>query len=130
MPRFPRPIRFIAVGCAAALTHLAVVMALVTQLGLAPLAANIAGWMVAFVVSFAGHYRITFMAQHAPALRAFMRFFLVSAIGFTINEIAYAVLLRWTWLPYDAALALVLAGIAMATYLASRHWAFKSTATP
>jgi len=97
---------------------------------MAPLVANVAGWLVAFGISFTGHYRMTFNAQQAPVLRASGRFFLVSAAGFAVNEAAYALLLHWTWLRYDAALAVVLVAVATATYLLSRHWAFKGIAVP
>jgi putative flippase GtrA len=50
---------FIIVGCAAAATHWGVAVACVEGLGAAPLLANLLGWLVAFVVSFSGHYRLT-----------------------------------------------------------------------
>ncbi|MBC7204060.1 MAG: GtrA family protein, partial [Pusillimonas sp.] len=92
---------FIAVGCGAAATHWLVVVALVSNLGTVPLVANVAGWLVAFVVSFTGHYQLTFRHQHAPLLRAIRRFFLVSALGFAVNEAGYALLLTTTTLRYD-----------------------------
>lgn len=124
-----RVIWFVSVGCCAALTHLGVVIALVNQLHVAPLLANIVGWLVAFGVSFAGHFRMTFRAQQSPILQASIRFFMVSAAGFVINEAAYAVLLHFNWLPYDAGLAVVLIAVAIGTYVLSRHWAFKGIAT-
>jgi len=123
----PRVIWFLAVGCMAALTHLGVVMALVSYSGLAPLVANIIGWLIAFCVSFGGHYSATFRDQNAPKLRSSMRFFVISAAGFAINECAYAVLLHGNWLPYDAALAVILLAVSSITYLLSRHWAFRGT---
>jgi hypothetical protein len=49
---------------------------------------------------------------------------LVSALGFCINESAYALLLHGSGLGYRTALAAVLLGVAVLTYLLSRHWAF------
>lgn len=115
---------FVIVGCAAAATHWAIAVACVALAGLAPLLANVAGWLVAFGVSFTGHYRLTFRHQHAPLLRAAGRFFMVSALGFAINEAAYAVLLRVTAIRYDVLLALVLIGIAGMTFILGRYWAF------
>lgn len=115
---------FVAVGCAAAAVHLGVVIALVTGGGLPPLAANVGGWMVAFVVSFLGHWQLTFRAQRAPWWRSARRFFLISLAGFAANECAYALLLRWSRLPFDAALACVLMAIAVMTYFLSSRWAF------
>ncbi len=53
------------------------------------------------------------------------RFFLVSALGFAVNEAAYAALLRLTAIRYDVLLALVLIGIAGMTFILGRYWAFR-----
>jgi putative flippase GtrA len=119
-----RVICFIAVGGAAALTHLGVVVVLVSRHGQLPLAANVLGWLVAFIVSFAGHWVLTFRSRQAPLWRAVRRFFGVSATGFAANEIAYALVLQWSSLRYDVILALVLVGVAGITYLLSSRWAF------
>ncbi|CDM25582.1 GtrA family protein [Castellaniella defragrans] len=116
---------FVIVGCAAAATHWAVAVACVSLGGLPPLAANVVGWLVAFGVSFAGHYHLTFRHQRAPLGRAAARFFLVSALGFAVNEAAYAALLRLTAIRYDVLLALVLVGIAGMTFILGRYWAFR-----
>jgi putative flippase GtrA len=116
---------FVAVGCAAAAVHLGVVIALVDGFGQLPLAANIVGWLVAFVVSFSGHWLLTFRAQQAPLWRAARRFFTVSAAGFAANELAYALLLQWSAWRYDVVLAMVLIAVAVITYLLSSRWAFR-----
>jgi putative flippase GtrA len=119
-----RLVWFVAVGCAAALTHLGVVVLLVSRHGQLPLVANVIGWLTAFVVSFAGHWLLTFRSQQAPLWRAVRRFFGVSAAGFATNEFAYALLLQWSSWRYDVVLALVLVGVAVITYLLSWRWAF------
>src|SRR5690606_4949594 len=116
---------FLCVGCAAAATHWAVAVGCVEQLGLPPLAANAIGWLVAFVVSFTGHYRLTFRHLASRWTVAARRFFLISACGFLLNEAAYAWLLHITRVRYDALLALILLGLAALTFLASRLWAFR-----
>ena len=116
---------FVVVGCAAAATHWLVVVVTVSGLQIAPLVANIAGWLVAFAVSFAGHYTLTFRQQKAPFSQALRRFFLVSAAGFSINEAAYAWLLHVTTLRYDILLALILVAVAVATFVLGRLWAFR-----
>jgi putative flippase GtrA len=126
LARWRRPLVFIVVGTAAAATHWLVVVALVERLHLAPLVANVGGWLVAFGVSFGGHFLATFGDRMAPLLRALRRFVLVSAAGFIVNEIAYATLLHGTAWRYDIALAAVLIGVAIATYLLSRNWAFSA----
>ena len=121
---------FVTVGCAAAATHFAVVVALVNWLQAAPLWANIGGWLVAFGVSFSGHRGLTFRTANAPLRRSALRFFLVSAAGFAVNEAAYAALLQWAGWNYAVALAAVLLGVAVLTYWLSRHWAFLGSQGP
>ncbi len=115
---------FIVVGCGAAAVHWSVVVALVGRAGWHPLVANGLGWLVAFGVSFAGHHRLTFRGHGAALHRAGLRFFVLSAGGFAINEAAYALLLHNTGLRYDIVLAFVLAAVAVVTYRLSSHWAF------
>lgn len=116
---------FVAVGCAAAATHWLVVVGFVSQTGLSPLIANIVGWLVAFFVSFSGHYLLTFKHQAAPIAQAVRRFFAVSAAGFTVNELSYAWLLSYTPISYELLLALILVVIAGATFVLGRYWAFR-----
>jgi putative flippase GtrA len=118
---------FIAVGCAAAATHFAVVVFLVSQWAVPPLAANVLGWLIAFVVSFTGHWRLTFRAQQAPLLQSVRRFFGISLAAFALNETAYAVMLHWTSMRYDVVLFLILVAVAVITYLLSSRWAFLGT---
>jgi putative flippase GtrA len=116
---------FIAVGSAAAFTHLAVVALLVEASSLSPLPANAAGFCVAFFVSFAGHSRWTFPIAQAQRSHARFRFFAVALTGFLLNQAAYAKALdifgtRW----YLPVLAAVLLAVAAATFLLSKLWAF------
>jgi putative flippase GtrA len=117
---------FIAVGCSAAAVHLLSVMFLVEQLAWNPLVANVVAWLVAFCVSFAGHWHLTFPHSGAPLARAALRFFAISLTGFAINEAMYAVLLhiagtRW----YAVILFFVLLAVAVMTWLLSSRWAFR-----
>jgi putative flippase GtrA len=121
---------FVVVGCAAAAVHLGVVIVLVETAGWRPLSANVAGWLVAFIVSFSGHWSLTFRARQAPWWRAARRFFGVSLAGFAANESAYALLLHWNRLPYDVVLAGVLVATAVMTYLLSSRWAFRRSPQP
>jgi putative flippase GtrA len=116
---------FIMVGCAAAATHWMVVVIAVSGGGMPPLTANLVGWLVAFCVSFAGHFQLTFRQHRAPLVRAARRFFAVSALGFAVNELAYAWLLKATTLRYDVLLALILITIAGMTFILGRLWAFR-----
>jgi putative flippase GtrA len=116
---------FIAVGTAAAFTHLAVAAAAVELFGVHPLVANVIGFGIAFLVSFAGHARWTFplAPEHFAAART--RFFAVAVSGFVLNQTAYAEALHLFGPAYYLpALAAVLVGVAISTFLLSKLWAF------
>ena len=116
---------FLFIGSTAAATHWLIAVAAVEVAGLRASLANVVGWMVAFFVSFSGHYTLTFRHQHKTLLTSIWRFWCVSAAGFLINEIAFVSLLDRTPLPYYVLLALVLVGIAAITFVFSRYWAFR-----
>ncbi len=116
---------FVAVGCAAAATHLAVVALVHELLGLTPLAANVIGFCVAFLVSFGGHARFTFPIAPERFAAARRRFFAVALAGFALNQSAYAVALDvFGQRYYLAVLSVILVGVAISTFLLSKLWAF------
>lgn len=119
---------FVVVGCTAAGVHLGTVTLLVALSDWPPLLANVIAWLVAFCVSFAGHWQLTFPHSGAPMLRAMRRFFMISLAGFATNEALYALLLhafgeRW----YLPVLFVVLLAVAIITWLLSSRWAFRGT---
>jgi len=120
---FREVVAFGAVGGTAFLVHFAVV-AVAVPLGVAPLLANVFGFLAAFAVSFVGHARWSFPADGRPVAAALKRFAVVAVSGFVLNESAYAVLLRTTSLDYRLALFIVLCAVAGLTWLAGRYWAF------
>lgn len=115
---------FVIVGTSAAFVHWITVVTLVSIWDWPPLGANVIGWLVAFLVSFTGHYRLTFRQHNTQASQAMQRFFLLSGGGFAVNEIAYAILLESTELNYQWLLAGVLVGVAFLTFVISKFWAF------
>ena len=121
-----RPLRFFLVGVAATIVHWVVVAATVSTFGWEPLRANLVAWPTAVGVSFIGHQRWTFGSRRAATRSAAPRFLVVSLAGFVLNQVMFALLLRWTELRYGAALAVVLLLTASVTYLASKLWAFSA----
>lgn len=116
---------YIAVGSTAAFTHLAVVAAAVELLLLKPLAANVTGFGFAFLISFGGHSRWTFPTARDRLASARTRFFVVAFTGFVLNQTAYAEALHIVGPDYYLpALGAVLVGVAVATFLMSKLWAF------
>ncbi|TVQ72137.1 MAG: GtrA family protein [Oceanospirillales bacterium] len=115
--------RFALVGVTALMVHWLVVRLLV-PLGLAPLIANVFGFIVAFNVSYFGHRKLTFKADNQQHSKTLPKFATVALGSFAVNELLYAILLIFTPLRYDIALFIVLGVVAVMTYLFSRFWAF------
>ncbi|MEI7956027.1 MAG: GtrA family protein [Verrucomicrobiota bacterium] len=115
-------VRFGCVGGVAAAVHLAVVALLVMLLAMSPLLANVAGFGVAFQVTYFGHRQWTFRV--AKRNGDYRRMLLVSLAAFALNELMYAVLLQTTSLDYRLALGLVLVAVAGLTFIGSRVWVF------
>lgn len=114
---------FLTVGGSAAAVHFGVVLLLVSQYQAPALAANVAGFLIAFCVSFLGHHRLTFAGGAASARQSLPRFAAVALLGFVSNELLYALLLA-LGVDYRLALLAVLVAVAAMTWLLSRHWAF------
>ena len=123
VPATGQVVAFGVVGAAAALVHFLVVSLLV-PVGVHPLIANVAAFLVAFGVSYAGHSRFTFPRGSRERPRALHRFFAVAASSFVMNELLYALLLQLTRLGYREALLIVLIVVASSTFIASKYWAF------
>lgn len=117
--------RFGLVGCTALGIHLLTVMHLVSVWRLPPLMANIVGFLVAFQLSYWGHYKWTFHSDQMTHKRALFRFFATACLGFLLNESLYASILHATSLSYDTALFLTLLVTAGSTFLLSKAWAFR-----
>ena len=118
-------IRFGVVGVTALMVNWLVVAVLVPTLDMAPLLANVFAFLVAFQVSYWGHRSWTFNAWTLRHSQTLPRFLVVSCSSFLINEFLYFLLLEFTVLDYRTALLIVLAIVAMSTFLLSRKWAFR-----
>jgi putative flippase GtrA len=118
-------VRFGIIGLIALGVHLSSVMILVNLLGIVPLIANIIGFLIAFQISYWGHYKWTFEANHVSHKTAFVRLFTMASCNFILNESLYAGLLYKTKLPYDLALFIVLVFISALTFIISKFWVFR-----
>jgi putative flippase GtrA len=116
--------RFMGVGVAAALTHMAVFGLLQTRMW--PEWANALGFVVAFGVSFGGHRALSFAGTSRPVTQSLWRFVITALLGFAVNELVFVGLHRgllWpSWLALIAGLVLA----ACQTFALSRFWAFKA----
>jgi putative flippase GtrA len=117
---------FVLVGASAALTHMAVfalVLLLVPTLW--PEIANVAGFLVAFLVSFVGHRRLSFQDAGTSLMQSFLRFAATAVAGFMTNEAVFILLFRVWAFPAWAALMGGIVLAAVQTFVLSRYWAFK-----
>lgn len=114
---------FLAVGGAAALTHLVVFS--LTRQRLWPELANASGFLVAFFVSFWGHRLLSFRDTGTTLARSFQRFGVTALAGFVTNEALFVLLLRLADWPALPALIVALLVAAGQTFLFSRFWAFR-----
>ena len=114
---------FLAVGCAAALTHIGVFT--LTQGLVAPEIANALGFAVAFFVSFAGHRLLSFRDASTSVARSLGRFAFTALAGFASNELVFVLLLRGLGWPSLPALLVALLLAAGQTFALGRLWAFR-----
>lgn len=119
--------RFVAVGVVATLVHYGTAVFLIRHGDVAPNPANAMGWLAAVGTSFLGHLKLTFRRAGVRVFTAAIRFFALSALLFALNAACYALLLRFGPASAEVALAAVLAGQAIVSFLASRAWAFRRT---
>lgn len=122
-------LHFGGVGGAAAATHYAVVLVLV-PFGLHPLLANVIAFLTAFQVSYFGHRYLTFAetASRLPHRQTLPRFFAVAVSSFLLNELLFFLSLKFTPIPYQISLGIVLVLVAALTFVLSRHFAFAGNA--
>jgi putative flippase GtrA len=112
------------VGVAATLTHITVANAvLALVIGLA-YAASAVGFVVAFAVSYLGHYHFTF-AKDSGYGQSLPRFFLVALTGFLGSLLVLKVIAAQGAIPQAVSLTLSILVIPGLTYLAARIWAFR-----
>ncbi|WP_428648881.1 GtrA family protein [Roseibium sp.] len=118
--------KFAVVGVIATLTHAAVASSLLASGALPPLAANLGGYLVAFWVSFGGHYFWSFahLRQKGTAFRSIIRFLIISVSGFLLNSAILSLWLKLTPWPEMTGLLFSIAIVPALTFLAARLWAF------
>jgi len=114
---------FIGIGGTAALTHILIVLGLVTFFQIHPLVANIVGFLIAFNLSFQGHKKLTFSRLHNQKRLSLPHYFLIATSAFAVNESLYFLFLHYTGLNYIFSLILVLGLVSVYSYILSRFWA-------
>lgn len=121
---------FLLVGASAAAVHFLVLVSVVSLSTISPAWANAVAFSVAFVVSFLGHFYLTFRTNttnKTSALPTLIKWFLSSIIGFLANQSLFVLGLSWFGERYYILVWLVVTGIiTVMTFALGKLWAFKS----
>lgn len=114
---------FGAVGLTASLTHFLAASALFSLAAVPIFYANVVGFSLAFLVSYLGHYHLSFRST-APALSALARFLAVALIGFALNNVVLFALHAGLGFHELVALAGAIVVSAGFVFILSKLWAF------
>ena len=117
--------RFGIVGLIATALHVAVAWTLNHVAGAGPYAANAMAWMIAFVFAYLGHFYWTF-GRSGNHRRHQLRFTVVSAAGFGMNNVVIWLVVDQLGLSFDVALVAILVVVPPASWVLSRLWAFRA----
>lgn len=123
-PVFYQLFRFGIVGLTAAAINFCVVVLLVQNFSLAPLIANVFGFLVSFQMSYWGNRLWTFHGTAVLHREAFPKLILVQTITFSGSEFLYYLFLSHG-ISYQIGLLLVLTIMPIFTFLMSKLWVFK-----
>lgn len=118
--------KFAIVGVLATVTHAVVAAGLLQSGVLGAFPANICGFLVAFGVSFSGHYFWSFahLRQQGKAVRSMTRFLVIALSGFALNSFVLALWLELTPWPDLFGLLVSIAIVPALSFLGARLWAF------
>ena len=117
---------FALVGLAAAAVHFAALLLLVRAGGAAPAWGNAGAFVLAFAVSFGGHYHLTFRHVRGRGWLASLWRWLASSLGgFACNQALFVLGLRhFGQAAYPAIWLAVTALVTLLTFVLARCWAF------
>ena len=122
-------IRFVGVGGAATLIHGVALHLLVVLSGLHPTLANFAAFLVAFAVSYLGHYYISFQSSSDHTIAA-AKFLVTALIGLMLNTLIFLITVNYLSLHYFIAFAVVIVAVPPVIFSIARAFVFKSDADP
>lgn len=132
---------FTIVGATAAFVHFIMLIVLVNLLALSPAWANCGAFLIAFLVSFSGHFYLTFQHPSAvtseqrnstlpqpsvSALQKLGKWFISSVAGFMLNQALFILGLAWIGDRYYVIIwFIVTVLVTVMTFLLGKLWAFK-----
>ncbi|PWC41406.1 hypothetical protein TSO221_23535 [Azospirillum sp. TSO22-1] len=120
---------FVVVGCAAAVGHYGLLVALVELAGAPAVPASAAGFVVGGVISYLLNYRFVFdsAGQHLPTAGKFVA---VAVTGLALNSAIMWVLTHWAALHYLLAQVTATGTVMLWSYGANRFWTFGRPVRP
>ena len=122
-PTIFRVIRFGLVGVTATITHAVILWILVEGYFLPATQATVVGFLIAFFVSYFGHFYLTFQSNQAHQ-RALPRFALTAGVGAGLNWMVFFVAVDiFAWY-YWFAFMIVIFTVPFVVYFMSKHLAF------
>lgn len=122
--RLIRLMRYAMIGVCATLVHAVILWLLVTYAELPPSIATILGFLIAFGVSYVGHYHFTFQSTE-PHGRALPRFLAVALCGGFLNWLIFVIVDEGFDLDYWIAFAIVVIIVPVFGFALSGRVAFK-----
>ncbi|MCG7375260.1 GtrA family protein [Pseudomonas luteola] len=117
--------RFAIVGLVATAVHISILWVLINLFAIQVFFANLTAFIIAFLVSFSGHYLWTFKSS-LEFYKAVIRFLLISLSGFLLNNIILITLLKKAWFSNTTAATLAVIIVPAITFIASKLWGFKN----
>ena len=125
---------FLVVGASAAGVHFLVLISVVSFTAIGPAWANVIAFLLSFIVSFLGHFYLTFnqsttstLYKDKQPLQSLLKWFTSSVIGFAANQGLFIVGLNWFGERYYIFIWLVVTAIiTVMTFALGKLWAFKS----
>lgn len=127
-PHLHEPLRFMLVGGSAAATHLTLLVILVHRLKIAVSYANALAFLGAFVMSFLGHYFVTFQTNqtHATLLQSLPKWLFTSLLGFGLNQLIFIAGIRWLGESYYILVWFIATAIVtILSFILGKVWAFR-----
>ncbi len=119
---------FVLVGAVAAGMHFCVLVVCVSLFGMTPAKSNILAFLLAFMVSFTGHYHLTFRSPNGVCdtwKNSLLRWFASSLLGFVLNQgLFVAGLYLWGGRFYMVIWLVVTLVIMLLTFVLGKFWAF------
>ncbi len=114
--------KFGVVGLTATLTYSLVFMLALRVLLWSEQAGNLLGFVIAFSISWSGHYFWTFKAS---GFHTVPRFLITALCGYALNSFFVFVIITKLALPDFFVLPLMISITPTMTFLLARYWAFK-----